>query len=148
MTSHDRGAKPPPYPPSYVLVAEDEDSTRFAISIILSAAGFLVHEAKNGAELFERLESLSARGHKADLLILDVEMEGMRGMRLLESVRASRAALPTVLIVGLNSRHLLASAAVGDRTLILSKPFDPEQLERAVASALGRDTGHPYTDAT
>ncbi len=148
MTSQDRGEKPSLPSPAHILVAEDEDTTRFAISIILSAAGFQVHAAKDGAELFASLEGLSALGLKADLLILDIEMEGMRGTRFLESVAATWGFLPTVLIVGLNSRHLVASLAVGDRTFILSKPFDPGQLERAVASVLARGPGSPCIDAT
>jgi DNA-binding response OmpR family regulator len=148
MTSYERGEKPTFRTPANILVASDEDTTRIAISIILSAAGFQVHEAKDGAGIVEIRENLSARGLKVDLLILDVEMEGMRGMRLLESIRASGGFLPTILIVGLNSRHLVASVAIGDRTGILPKPFDPEQLEHAVASILNAASGSPYTDET
>ena len=148
MPLQDCEQEPPLRSPAHILVASDEDATRVAISIILSAAGFQVHEAKDGAGLFARLEGLNARGLKADLLILDMEMDGMRGTRLLELVRVSWGFLPTVLIVGLNSRHLVASLAIGDRTGILTKPFDPPQLERAVASVLGRTSGSLNTDAT
>jgi DNA-binding response OmpR family regulator len=138
MTPQDRGAKPEFRVPAHIVVAEDEDETRFAISIILSAAGYQVHEAKDRARLFKSFDDLSARGFEADLLILDVEMESMSGLRLLESVRASRGPIPTILIVGLDFRKLVATLATESRTDILPKPFNPEELERAVASALGR----------
>ena len=64
-----------------ILVVDDEENARIALSKILSREGFAVASAANG---FEALNYL--RGNDVDLIITDINMPEMNGMEFLREL--------------------------------------------------------------
>ena len=64
-----------------ILIIEDDSDIREGIKILLEGEGFLVDEAGNGKE---GLEKLSA---KTNLVILDIMMPGISGLKVCEEIR-------------------------------------------------------------
>src|SRR5687768_17136127 len=67
-----------------VLIAEDEPSIVLSLEFLLSAAGYEVLIAKNGAEAIALAEK-----HKPDLLVLDIMLPVVNGFEVCSVLRAN-----------------------------------------------------------
>lgn len=63
---------------SSVLVVDDELLLRKVLRMSLAASGFAVEEAGNAEEALG-----TVRGHRFDLVLLDINMPGMSGIAIL-----------------------------------------------------------------
>ncbi|MFL5142231.1 MAG: PAS domain S-box protein [Microvirga sp.] len=115
-----------------VLLVEDADALRDLTRRILGEAGYTVLEARNGVQAVR----IVARQGPIDLLVSDIVMPGMSGRDLALRLREKDPALPIVFMSGYTDDALLG----GDftTTRLLPKPFDAEQLLRAVREELDR----------
>jgi len=114
-----------------ILVAEDQPEIRTFACEVLQSSGYNVLEAESSAQALQR--SLQFPG-QIDLLVSDVIMPNMRGTELAAKLRASRSGLPVLFMSGYAPEVL--NSTKGDGTILLSKPFSPEQLLNAVEKAL------------
>ena len=64
-----------------VLIVEDDADIREGVRILLESENYIVQEAENGRKGLELLEK------ETDLVILDVMMPGMSGLRTCEEIR-------------------------------------------------------------
>ena len=115
-----------------VLVVDDDDGVREFLEAVLARAGLEVTGAASGEDALER-----AVEAPFDLVTLDVILPGIDG---LETLRRLKRAHPAVRVIMLSGH---APSRAGDEALrlgaqeFLRKPLEPEELERAVARALG-----------
>ena len=120
-----------------VLVVEDEPSVRTLATKVLTRHGYRVVTAANGVEALQQWERSE---REFDLVITDVVMpEGLRGPELVTRLRSKRPSVRVILTSGYSadlSGELVEGAAVS----VLPKPFDPNQLLKAVRESL--DGGH------
>jgi two-component system alkaline phosphatase synthesis response regulator PhoP len=65
-----------------ILTVDDDKDMRHLISTDLVNAGYIVHTAANAKQAWERMQT-----RKFDLLILDINMPEVNGIRLLDMVR-------------------------------------------------------------
>jgi two-component system, cell cycle sensor histidine kinase and response regulator CckA len=89
-----------------VLVVEDEEVIRLAVSKMLQKAGFSVIEAGDGttgANLFRINET------KIDVVLLDVTLPGMPGRDVLKEMRRIRPGVKVVLTTAFNKDRALSS---------------------------------------
>jgi response regulator NasT len=116
-----------------VLIAEDEAIIRMDLREMLTEEGFaVVAEASDGYQAVEL-----AREHKPDLVVLDIKMPGMDGIRASEII--SREGLSAVLILtAFSQRDLAAQAAQAGALAYLVKPFQKADLLPAIEVALER----------
>jgi two-component system chemotaxis sensor kinase CheA len=117
-----------------LLVVDDSLTVRMLEKSILEAEGYEVVVAANGEEAWQLL---LAGG--ADLVVSDVEMPGMDGITLTESIRASNRhrALPVILVTGRESDADRARGmAVGANAYLLKSAFDQKELLAAIAQIL------------
>lgn len=112
-----------------ILVADDQRSQIELMARQLSSAGYEVVACRSGEEAIDRLKS-----QMVDLVITDMEMEGMTGAHLLESIRRDFGAVPVVLMSG-NPRNLEVRGFVG----YLEKPFSMRDLLTVVENALKKN---------
>jgi CheY-like chemotaxis protein len=120
-----------------VLVVDDQSHVRSAILAALDAKGFSTAAAENGADGLKLF-----RASKFDLLIADLYMPGMDGVKLIKEMRAIDPSLAVVAISGVLLRTTGRSALdllsmnrdlAGIATL--QKPFRPTQLMQAIRKA-------------
>ena len=109
-----------------ILLVEDEAPVRELVRRVLESAGYVVLAAGLPSEA-ERL--LDETG-KVDLLLTDIVMPEMSGYDLAERVSERRPDVRRLFISGYTPRVQRV------RGPLLKKPFAPEQLARAVRSAL------------
>ncbi|HEX8027215.1 MAG TPA: response regulator, partial [Vicinamibacterales bacterium] len=114
-----------------VLVAEDEQGVRELAVESLERRGYRVLAAASGEEA---LRIAAGYGAAIDLLVSDVIMPGMKGTELAERLRATRPGTRVLLMSGY-AADVVTAQDLRDAPL-LSKPFSPATLIKAVRAAL------------
>jgi len=118
--------------PGRVLVVDDELEIRGTLRRILERAGYHVTEAGDGTEALQRI-----RGHRFDLVTMDMEMAQMDGVDAVSVIR-SEAEVPIVVISAHLTEDVLADLRKRDVRHFLKKPFSVrEVLELAERAATG-----------
>ena len=117
-----------------VLVAEDNVDHQQAIAEVIRRWGHEVTVVGDGRAALEAI----AR-HRPDVVVADVVMPELDGLRLCQTLRGdpALAGVPVVLISALLSRNDPRPAAVGAAAM-LRKPFDFEELQAVLAPFLDR----------
>jgi len=118
-----------------ILIAEDEDAIRLALSLLLRRHGFQVEEARNGKDALSLL-----RSRRFALLITDIQMPEMDGLDLLAAVEKQGDRPPVIVISGYGNRQLL-SLLDGRVSAYLDKPFQAADLIAQVNRVLDREQG-------
>jgi two-component system chemotaxis response regulator CheY len=109
-----------------VLIVDDASLVRLYYRGALEQAGFAVEEALNGLEALEKLLSL-----QVDLVIVDVNMPQMDGLRFLERLRAKappEGAIPALVTSTEGKSVDMAAARAAGANFYLVKPLSPETL--------------------
>jgi excisionase family DNA binding protein len=115
-----------------VLVVDDDHAVRELLSKALTAAGYLVDVAVDGASALMRL------GEKAyDLMITDLKMPGQDGLAVIREARRTSPALPVIVITGYSSEATAIEAINLGVAGYLTKPFRVPRILAATARALG-----------
>jgi FixJ family two-component response regulator len=116
-----------------VFVIDDDASVRKSLSRLLRSLGFDV-ETFASAEQF--LERGSYQG--VGCIVLDVRMPGLSGMDLQDELNRDGYKLPIVFITGHGEIPMSVQAMKRGAVDFLSKPFDDDELLRAVNEAVER----------
>jgi CheY-like chemotaxis protein len=117
---------------SILLVVDDDVEYRETIRDVLTAAGYVVLEASDGAEALELLVAEDARQPSA--IVLDVQMPRMTGPELVVALRQNdRLAWIPVILMSSGPRPAIAYRDV--ELTWLPKPFDVDRLLALVHAA-------------
>jgi CheY-like chemotaxis protein len=121
-----------------VLVADDDAQELSTVSDALAHLGASVTRASSGAEL---IDALAGQG-PFDLVVTDISMPWMNGLRAMRTVRAAGVATPIIVMTALQDRTLDRQVrALGRNAVLLRKPFALAQLESAAAKVLPPHSG-------
>ena len=118
-----------------VLVIEDNRDMRDLLRVILEGAGYAVDVAEDGEA---GLHALRAR--PADLIVTDIFMPNRDGLEIIPQLRADYPAVKVLAISGggsvVKGKGYLATAREIGAHSVLAKPFDQQDLLRAVGALL------------
>jgi two-component system OmpR family response regulator len=115
----------------HVLIVEDDEDIREGVRILLESENYSVQEAENGSRGLELLDE------NTDLVISDVMMPGMSGLRTCEEIRkASNVPVLFLTAKAQESDRLIGLMAGGDD--YLPKPFSYAELLGRVKALLRR----------
>jgi two-component system chemotaxis response regulator CheY len=122
-----------------ILIVDDSPVTRAQVSAILTGAGFVVIEAKDGLEALQLVKTVA----DLSLLIVDLHMPRMTGFELLGAMRTAGApAIPAVMITTESRTPIVEKGKRAGARGWLVKPFKPEHL---IAVARRLTTGGSVT---
>jgi two-component system LytT family response regulator len=112
------------------VIIDDEESARSRLQRLLAAHADVevVAEARDGLEAVEKIEEL-----RPDVIFLDIEMPGLGGFDVLQSLKPS-IPLPLVIFVTGYDQHALAAFEANALAYLL-KPVRPERLTHALEHA-------------
>jgi CheY-like chemotaxis protein len=118
--------------PLRVLVVDDEAPIRRSLARYLERRGHRVDEASDGREALARVQEAGAAPY--DVILADLRMPGVSGDRLLAElrVRGDGAEDRLVLITGDALSDHVAAALAASGVPVVFKPFELEQVARAV----------------
>jgi PAS domain S-box-containing protein len=123
-----------------ILLVEDEAVVRRMLRAALSGAGYRVWEAANG---IEALEKWAGSLDKIDLVVTDIVMPMMNGLKLTEELRLRRPAIKVICMSGHSEDILNRQRELDPAPDLLRKPFLPEALVRKVREVLEQPAARP-----
>ena len=129
------GGVPPPSRTPTVLVVDDSDDVRLVARISLSAVGFDVHEASDGAEALAMARALVPDGIVLDLVLPD--LDGAEVCRLLRADPVT-AGITIVMATGNADADDKARAFSAGADDYIVKPYPPRELTSRMNAALRR----------
>ena len=126
------GTPAPPRP--IVLVAEDEETVRSMIAMVLRASGFDPVLCVDGLAAAEHIES----GAHVDALLMDLRMPRLGGLELVARLRLrpELQTLPVVAMSAYNDEVQERAARAAGANAFIAKPFTIGDLARTLREVL------------
>jgi two-component system, response regulator FlrC len=130
-----------------ILIVEDDNDLREALTETLTMAGYIPEVAINGEDALDVLQEKSI-----DMVISDVQMAKMDGIKLLNRIKTSQVDLPVLLMTAYGTIQQAVDVMQTGAVDYLVKPFQPEVLVTKVSQFLPTvlaeaDAGFVATDA-
>ena len=124
--------------PLRILLVDDHEAVRETTAGLLADLGHQVESASDGPSMLARLE---ASPGDYDLIVTDYAMPLMSGRELLDRTKKLRPGLPGIIISGYaDSESILRKS---DETVVLTKPFTPDQMRAAIAAVVPQPAEEP-----
>jgi DNA-binding response OmpR family regulator len=122
--------------PQRILVVDDDAGIRQLGMEVLIHHGYQVDAAEDTAAGWKALQV-----RIYDLLITDLDMPGLSGLKLVKQLRAARMALPVILASGIMTPEELNRTPWLQLSGALQKPVSPDQLLQTVQAVLSAPNG-------
>ena len=124
-----------------ILIVDDHEDLRASLRDFLE--GYNVLEAASGEEALNILR----RAHDINLIILDVMMPGLSGLRVLYEVRKTDPHIGVIILTGHSSKDVAIDALKGHADDYIEKPINIAKLQEAVKKIMARLSGEPDSDS-
>ena len=122
--------------PDRVLIVDDDEAVLTMLGKVMKSSGIEADVARCGTEAIE----LAGRGHY-DLMLLDVNMPGMDGFEVVQTLRGRGIRLPIIIVSGRKEDYdALYGLDIGADDY-LTKPFNPVTLGAKVKALIRRSRG-------
>jgi DNA-binding NtrC family response regulator len=115
-----------------ILIAEDEEVLREVFKDELAEEGYEVREARDARGTLDCLSK-----EKVDLLILDIKLPDMSGLKLLERIRREYPGLPIIICTAYDTFKTDYEIWAGDIADYIVKPVDLEVLKEKIGRIIG-----------
>ncbi len=117
---------------SMIMVVDDAKFIRMRVSKLLAKQGYTIVEAGDGDEAVQNYRQL-----RPDLVLMDITMPGKDGLTALAEIRSFDPQARVIMFTALGQQALVLEAMQTGAKDFLVKPFDPEQIIKALQKALG-----------
>ncbi len=122
-----------------ILIIEDEDPFRRLLRNTLSDIGYSVLTASDGET---GLDQYFRNRSRIGLLLLDIGLPKINGLKILEQIRADNPALKTIIITGYDTAELLPSIERMNVNRIIQKPVDLDNVLANIRTVLLKEGGN------
>jgi two-component system chemotaxis response regulator CheY len=118
-----------------VLTVDDSPSIRQMVKLVLSQAGFEVHEAVDGIDGLEK-----AKAKPVQMVVTDLNMPRMDGITMVRELRKlpTYKGIPIILLTTESDESFKKQAKDAGATGWITKPFKQEQLIAVAQKVLGK----------
>jgi len=123
-----------------ILVIEDDESIRSALSMFLESEGYTVADVENGEE---GLVAFNQR--PADIVLVDVMLPGLDGFEVTRALR-SASDVPIVIVTARSDTHDVVAGLEAGADDYVTKPVVTKELTARIRALLRRSTMGPLSD--
>lgn len=117
-----------------ILIVDDSRLTRAIIKNTLTGAGFdVVGEAENGRDAITKFQAL-----KPDMVTMDLIMPDVDGMQATKEILSKDAKARILVVTSLGQKLLEEDAMKTGAKGMIAKPFQPQELVKAVNDVLSQ----------
>ncbi|KRG15856.1 response regulator [Lederbergia galactosidilytica] len=114
-----------------ILIVDDQFGIRILLNEILQKEGYQIYQAANGPEALSITEE-----HNPDLVLLDMKIPGMSGPEILAEMKKMDAGIGVIIMTAYGEHEMIKSAQKLGVVAHFSKPFDIEDVRKAVKEYL------------
>ena len=118
-----------------VLIGEDEKDMQEVLSEVLVRRGYIALSASNGEEVLQEL-----RNKSPDVVLLDIRLPKLDGLKTLEKIRRMNLAVPVVMMTAYGDVPTAIQAMRLGAVDYITKPFKNEDVVDALRKALEMDS--------
>lgn len=123
-------------PSPTVFVVDDDCHARRSVTALLYTLGLRARAFASAEEFLDQYQ-----GAPSGCLVSDVQLPGLSGLELYDRLRGQQCALPVIFISAHSSPELRRQVAAREAVAFLAKPYDSDDLERAITTALRAGCG-------
>jgi len=122
-------------PARKVLLVDDEDSLRKVVKELLEREGYVVAEARDGAQALDQVDRVGP-----DIIVLDLNMPGLDGYGVLSHLRSrpATAGIPVIVLTAKGDEDNEVRVFELGADDFLTKPFRARALSARLEAVLGR----------
>lgn len=114
-----------------LLIVDDEQTICWALAELARSAG---HEVRTASSAERGLEIASEE--PPDVVVMDIRLPGMDGLTAIERLRDQLGGVPIIVITAHGDLETAVQAVRQDAFEYILKPFDLDQMQRAIDHAL------------
>ena len=118
----------------YIHLIDDDDSMRASLARMLRDVGYLVDDYSSAVKFLEKSLPISPA-----VILLDMQMPDMTGIELQEELLKLQRKTPIVFVSGQSHPHQIVQGLKKGAVDFLFKPFNLEELLKAVTDAIEFD---------
>ncbi|MBA4419091.1 MAG: hypothetical protein C0392_14475 [Syntrophus sp. (in: bacteria)] len=108
-----------------VLIVDDEEGIRRSITRLLKDEGYFVESAKNGEEA---LRIVKSNPHNLDIIICDLIMPGIDGIRTIEEINLIHQEVTRIILTGYGTLEASMKAIEAGIDGFITKPFQNKDI--------------------
>ena len=116
-----------------ILVVDDDPYIQQALEDRLVALGYGVVVSADGKQALEIVER-----HRPQLILLDIEIPGMKGLDVLKEIRRRELDIPVIMITAYGSIDVAVQAMKEGAYDFIPKPFESDHISQVVQKAIER----------
>jgi len=117
-----------------IAIVDDDPSVREGLSSLIRSAGLKVESFASAQEFLAR-----PAAEAPSCLVLDLQLPGLSGLDLQKRIAEVGMEIPIVFLTGHGNIPASVQAMKAGAVEFLTKPFDDEELLRAIQEAIDRD---------
>lgn len=125
-------------PLASILVVEDDGELAEVLQLVLEDAGYKVAGVMNGEDALKQMASAPV-----DLVVLDVNMEGMSGIDVARQLRSRKEASDVLIALHTGLDEASVREQFADYDLFMPKVDDADALVKMIAALLAKRTPDP-----
>ena len=114
-----------------ILIVEDEKHTRECMAMALSGL-YKTYQAANGKEAMEIINM----NNEIKVVVSDLQMPEVNGLELLKKIQTEKKNMPVIFVTAQTQDEPKSYAARMGAFEYMTKPFDLDQLETVIQSAI------------
>lgn len=115
-----------------ILIAEDLEDNRLVLKEILEDQNHQVWEAENGRAALQLFEERKEAPDPIDVVMTDIAMPEMDGLRLLQTLKKQNPELPVVIISAFQDVEKIIEALRWGACDYITKPYDEEDIQNSL----------------
>lgn len=116
-----------------ILLVDDAAFMRMRCAKLLTAEGFEVAEAGNGAEAVAKYSEI-----KPDLVLMDITMPEMDGIAATRAIKGQDPGAVIIMVSALGQQSMVMEAIRAGAKDFVVKPYEPDRILSAVRAAITR----------
>ncbi len=119
-----------------ILIVDDENSIREALTIFFNGEGYEAGQATDGKEALKKIEKKNF-----DIIICDIRMDRMDGVRFIKKLKERKKNIPVIFITAYPELNTAIEALRNGVAEYIIKPFDMRKLKEKVSLVLEEKNG-------
>lgn len=123
----------------FILLVEDEQQLRYAVSFSLKRYGYSVEAAADHETGISAARKILARRDSIALLVSDIQMAGLDCFSFLKFFRDLAPSVPILILTGRDNGLVRRKIVAFSGIYLLEKPFDIGQLLAKVVSIIDQE---------